>query len=250
MLTEVKEPLIQAARAEGVQQLPLLNKEQSSGGPGNPSYYRLMATPLPLAAANPYPVPPGGIGYQAERRRPVRLAWLWHIGVPLTRRRRVIASIPFALIYGFGVLVAIGPFILAPLTGHRISLAAVVSVVVTIIAIAAILYVVVGPFFITRFQRVMRAPDWLIPLKEIDPYLLEWVEEPGQPDGQAPPSIQLVRYTGVCPICQGRVLVNGGGLAFWGRLVGRCQRSPREHVFSFDHVTRSGYPLRYRPTAQ
>jgi hypothetical protein len=248
LLAEFKEPLLQAARDEAVQQLPVLTKEQSPGGPGNYSYYALLAEPLPLATADLYPVPPGGIRYQAERRRPARLSWLWHIGVPLTRRRRVIASIPFALIYGFGVLVAVGPFILAPLTGHRLSLAAVVSVAVTIIMAAAILYVVVGPFFITRFQRVMRVPDWLMPLREIDPCVLEWVEEPALSGDQPAPSIQVVRYTGVCPICQGRVVVGGGGLAFWGRLVGRCQRSPREHVFSFDHVTRSGYPLRYRST--
>ncbi len=50
-------------------------------------------------------------------------------------------------------------------------------------------------------------------------------------------------YSAKCSICDGRVEVQGGGLQFPFRLVGRCIESPREHVFSFDHVTRTGRPL-------
>jgi len=55
---------------------------------------------------------------------------------------------------------------------------------------------------------------------------------------------KLVRYSGECPICKGRVIAKSGGLAFFGRIVGKCENAPVEHIFSFDHVTRRGKPLR------
>ena len=55
---------------------------------------------------------------------------------------------------------------------------------------------------------------------------------------------QLVRHWGYCPICSGEVEVQPGGVAFPGRVVGRCTDSPLEHVFSFDPVSLSGSPLR------
>jgi len=53
-----------------------------------------------------------------------------------------------------------------------------------------------------------------------------------------------VRYAATCPVCNARVQVESGGREFHGRLVGRCQESPDEHVFSFDRVTRAGKSLR------
>lgn len=63
--------------------------------------------------------------------------------------------------------------------------------------------------------------------------------------------IQLVSYTAICPICEKslgrddvRIDVSKGGKEFHNRLIGRCSESPTEHVFSFDHITRIGKPLR------
>ena len=56
--------------------------------------------------------------------------------------------------------------------------------------------------------------------------------------------LYLVRYAGTCPICGGKVRAVGGGKEFHHRIVGRCDNSPREHLYSFDHVTRSGFYLR------
>lgn len=54
---------------------------------------------------------------------------------------------------------------------------------------------------------------------------------------------RLVRYTAVCPVCASRVFVEKGEPDFPRRLVGRCSESPREHVFSFDRITRRGTAL-------
>lgn len=52
------------------------------------------------------------------------------------------------------------------------------------------------------------------------------------------------RYVADCPICgdAGAKCVSPapGNIDYPGRIVGRCRRNPREHVFSFDHVTKLG----------
>jgi hypothetical protein len=55
---------------------------------------------------------------------------------------------------------------------------------------------------------------------------------------------KVIRYKSCCSICGSEVMLHNGGREFFSRLVGRCSKSPREHVFSFDKVTLLGYPLR------
>lgn len=56
--------------------------------------------------------------------------------------------------------------------------------------------------------------------------------------------IQLVRYTAPCPACGATLHLSKGEPDWPRRLVGRCAESPREHVYSFDRVTRRGVALR------
>lgn len=72
-------------------------------------------------------------------------------------------------------------------------------------------------------------------------------EKPGQLElvrADAGLTIHLVRYSSSCSICAASVMVEKGHPDFPRRLVGRCAESPREHVFSFDRVTRKGKALR------
>lgn len=87
-------------------------------------------------------------------------------------------------------------------------------------------------------RKIVVAPWWMQSVH--DDRLLERREPPRFGDR----SIKAVRYATTCPICAGKITVKTGGLEFWGRLVGRCEHSPVEHVFSFDHVTRNGRYLR------
>lgn len=60
--------------------------------------------------------------------------------------------------------------------------------------------------------------------------------------------VQLTKYAGLCPICNSRVELAKGEPDFPQRIVGRCNESPNEHVYSFDRITKLGYALRgYRP---
>jgi len=56
--------------------------------------------------------------------------------------------------------------------------------------------------------------------------------------------IRLVRYSAPCPICGTTIYLDKGEPDFPRRLVGRCNESPREHVYSFDRVTQKGSVLR------
>ena len=52
--------------------------------------------------------------------------------------------------------------------------------------------------------------------------------------------VRMLRFTAICPLCGGEVEVQEGRRAFRGRYVGECGRNPIEHVFTFDHVLKSG----------
>ncbi|OSZ72962.1 hypothetical protein [Hydrogenophaga sp. IBVHS1] len=84
---------------------------------------------------------------------------------------------------------------------------------------------------------IVMAPEFLVPFKA-DHVTLELRPKQGDKKGE----FAFVRYTASCPLCAGLVLLQDGGDEFKGRIVGRCDNSPREHVYSFDqklHVGRS-----------
>jgi hypothetical protein len=56
--------------------------------------------------------------------------------------------------------------------------------------------------------------------------------------------LRLIKYASQCPICQAEILLDKGEPDFPRRVVGRCKESPREHVYSFDRITRTGNKLR------
>jgi len=93
-------------------------------------------------------------------------------------------------------------------------------------------------------DRITRAPGFLQPWSNEGDYLLELRKA----EGAKRNTMYLVRYVANCPICGNHGLemirVESGRLEFFGRLVGRCNRAPNAHVFSFDHVSRAGRFLR------
>src|SRR5690606_4102637 len=106
-----------------------------------------------------------------------------------------------------------------------------------LLVVAIFLYPMIGlllwPFYKAASQRVAMAPEWLMGLVISGAVLA--LERKRELDVKRPGStLKLVVFAGECSICKGRVSIGPGGLRFWGRLVGRCEDSPREHVFSFD----------------
>ena len=112
------------------------------------------------------------------------------------------------------------------------------SSVATVFVSGIVFWSTTGRILRLADRKIVVAPWWMQSVD--DDRLLERRESPRYIDK----SIKAVRYATTCPICAGKITVKGGGFEFWGRLVGRCEHSPVEHVFSFDHVTRNGRYLR------
>lgn len=53
--------------------------------------------------------------------------------------------------------------------------------------------------------------------------------------------VRMLRFTATCPLCGGEVEIQEGRRSLRGRYVGECGRNPLEHVFTFDHVLKTGY---------
>lgn len=89
------------------------------------------------------------------------------------------------------------------------------------------------------------APSWMKSAHTRGNLVLEKVYT-GEKDKKGSPEYRLVlaKYEATCPICGGEVDVGRGRKQFAGRLIGRCINNPIEHIYSFDHVTRKGVPLR------
>ncbi|MBD5801778.1 hypothetical protein AZOA_12020 [Azoarcus sp. Aa7] len=118
--------------------------------------------------------------------------------------------------------------------GSKTPLTAVLSVATA----AVTTWLCVGPLLMLGTHNIVVAPWWMQSVD--DDRLLERRYPPRYADK----TIKAIRYTSLCPLCGGKVSAKAGGFEFWGRLVGRCEHAPTEHVFSFDHVTRNGRSLR------
>ena len=111
------------------------------------------------------------------------------------------------------------------------------SIASSLIIIFAV-FVTLNPLFQLKAKGVLLAPWWMQSVDE--ERLLEF---------RAPPrfeakNIKAVSYSAICPICEGKIFAKSGGLEFFGRIIGRCNNSPVEHIYSFDHVSRRGVYLR------
>jgi hypothetical protein len=102
---------------------------------------------------------------------------------------------------------------------------------------------IVLPFYEANTMRIAIAPLWMIKLSQVTAQIesvpLDRLRKTGRPYRR----LEFVIYEGKCPICQNRVEVEKGKGQFKGRLIGMCSESPREHKFSFDHITKKGVLL-------
>ncbi|MBA6416431.1 hypothetical protein H4J50_10435, partial [Colwellia sp. 6M3] len=115
---------------------------------------------------------------------------------------------------------------------------------ISFLMIAVSFYFWLKPFYEAIDKRIGIAPYWLVRLSVISAQLRYVRTATKRDNGQYIRALQLVVYQAECPICSNRVLIEKGSNAQRGRLVGVCDESPREHVFSFDHVTKKGMLLR------
>ncbi|OIR12496.1 hypothetical protein GALL_61950 [mine drainage metagenome] len=98
--------------------------------------------------------------------------------------------------------------------------------------------ITVYPMINLKSKGILLAPWWM--QSEDEARLLEFRKPPRFTEK----SIKAVSYSATCPICGAKVIAKSGGLEFFGRIIGRCDDAPVEHVFSFDYIKRQGRWLR------
>lgn len=233
-----QEGLIDTARTLGLGFTPKLSKVR-----GSPSLYSLEAVPIPQSdqPVQVEPTPAGGLRYTAAAVA-APAAWLssalrtgvvkWTVGLRWT----ILGAILAATVAAIGLLwltVTLGLRVTRP-----VSLGDMTSILIVGGTLAAL--VPVYRFLDDLFDlRIVMAPSFLTSISQ-DNVTLEFRRSaPGDDVGE----LAFVRYTATCPLCGGSVVIHSGKAAFPDRLVGRCLRSAREHVFSFDPVSRVGRPL-------
>lgn len=233
-----REGMIEAARRGGHQFIPKLEKLQ-----GNPSIYRIQAEPLPdesVPEAIPE-VPAGGIYYTPEsvsapgaflnkalRAGAIRwsMATRWSIMLVVMSTLIGVLAVVWGLFY-------VGLRISRPLSPADLTLTALVLLMVIYVAQ---LFRFLGELF---ELRIVMAPTLLAPWSK-DNVTLEL--RPSSEDSVG--ELVFARYSSTCPLCNASVVLFNGDKEFPGRIVGRCRRSAREHVYSFDPARKIGRPLR------
>jgi hypothetical protein len=241
-----EEGLQKFAADRGLRFYPWVAKLETSGGAGNQALYFLVATPLPEAAEHKTPgreIHPGEISYiPAENLQPSWWArWLFNQDRIASGWRKHLLIWPnliwFTVIGLFGVLlfVILGQNT-APLAARELMLT------IFLALIAWYCTRVVKRFERLVDDRMIMASDAMVGFREFG-VCLELFKPEGALLGDRK-SLRMVKYAAQCPICAAQVLLDPGEPDFPRRIVGRCQESPREHVFSFDRATRTGYRLR------
>lgn len=99
------------------------------------------------------------------------------------------------------------------------------------------------PFYEAHHLRIAIAPQWMIKWNQITGQVESLKLDKLRKSGRPYRKLEFVIYEGKCPICHNVVEIKKGRRQFKGRLVGICNESPREHVFSFDHVKEIGTRL-------
>lgn len=217
-------------------------KGDGKGGSGRTSLYTIEARPLTSQPSTMVATEHADIDYIRETTpKPAWWAsWFFSKEFHLTGWRRILFLTPAILM----LIVALGVFLVVWLTlSHQQAIPPnrILVLVATAAAAGYFAWIMVSGVGRLGDKRIIMAPDILIGFREygVQLELTRINSTPG-----AASRLGLVRYAATCPTCGAKVQVESGGREFHGRLVGRCQESPDEHVFSFDRATRSGKSLR------
>ena len=230
------------------EQLPFYGKpgKITGGGQKNTNQYRLDAEPVPkqtqasFEKLTQHSVPTGGLRYleQKELSTPRLIKMLDGFDARGWRLKLLLVFILLPILFFIASLTTPLAVIVFPSLSSMVQPFIFWSIVY--------LALMIGFFgFLYRLidKRVAMAPDWMT-MTSREYLLLEYRAERNDHGQFSHRKVVLVHYTAKCPVCNGSVTVNKGGWHFIGRLVGRCDENPVEHIFSFDHVTKTGKPLR------
>lgn len=236
-----KTELQEFARQRGLKSYPWPLKRPTRGGPGNKAIYEIEALPLPAnAPVDESPPPEHTIRYTSVPSSAIKPAWpirsFFQEGeIRLSEWKRLVLIFLFMgvilLTFLLSFLVYIGLMEPRPITTREIAN----LIGMFAIPMSAWLWVI-RPFTRLLEDRIILASDLLLAIDE-NPAQLELYKTD---DVRV---IRFTRYVGNCLICGASVQLAQGAPDYPRRLVGRCSECPREHVFSFDRVSRHGRVL-------
>ncbi|MTI12311.1 hypothetical protein [Sansalvadorimonas verongulae] len=216
--------------------------KKEGGGSGNKTYYRLVLNKVESEAVSDeekHPVPADGLRYEATHSLPPWWTrWIHEKNI----RSWKLALFLMVILFPAVVVMLVGFLPLLAFVHPPLALTA-ASWIGMLILPAIVVFLLACPFYRVIDKRVAMAPDW-VNFFQFHEFLMEFRPDRDESGKIRNRQIHFVKYKGQCPVCSGRVHIQRGWWQFPGRLVGRCWENPAEHVFSFDHVTRTGKPLR------
>ncbi|HWW05883.1 hypothetical protein [Collimonas sp.] len=238
---ELQPTLIRRCRDQGLTHYPTVHKTS-----GNPAYYYLDFEPLPDQPSEAptfsdiNDVQSLALAYEPDLtlRLSRRGKFLFKQGLILDGRKRwaMAAWLMFQIVGTAAVTILL--WVLLASDKSPISMSHLIAGLLMVF-VPWLLYHRTENLMHLLDDRVGLAPDWMLHWKEFG----ATVEVVKGKSSDEPRRIQVLRYTATCPVCGAMVKLDRGEPDFPRRLVGRCGESPREHVFSFDRITKSGTPL-------
>lgn len=226
----------------GLNVYPWIEKIDSDGGAGNLVRYRLIGIKVnktEVAGPNPYRGKIAhDIEYTAVQDFKPSLAAKMFFGKSneiIGYKKWIMIFIPFLqMIFYLFVIVVLFYMLkketLATLSFYHLGL------------LVVVIWFLINK--IKRFERfiedrVIMASDFFMSWGEIS-IVQELVTVEDQNRNFLYKKVKLTKYVALCPICNAKVELARGEPDFPRRVIGRCKESPREHVFSFDRVTKLG----------
>ena len=247
----IKDELMAKCRAAGLTTYPVICRRKPPGETNAYLFIELQDLPAAeLAEVDAMKVDDDIPGDAIRYDRPMNLRrsrlgqWLVGTGITWSRWKRFLMVTWMIGLIVIAAIVVIGLWLGLSRHSSPLSSQDVIYFAVMIGTPLAVIRLIsnVGSVFV---DRITIASDWM----------LQWDEEGAtievvrSSDPDEPSQILVRRYAARCPICNNgtSIILSEGAPDFPFRIVGRCQDAPREHVFSFDHVTKSGAPLRQPP---
>ncbi len=216
--------------------LPKLKQTEKGGGAGNPNKYKITAHSVDLEPLD-IEIPNGYIRYSLEKiASPNFLArWINNYVAQGLKFKLLVGGMSSVILFGV-LIILLGLYSLQ----QAESLLALVKIIIGFGSLLISVFYFGSPLYQCVIKRIVNAPVMLSP-GDIKTAQLEYVPTGDKDKNERSiRQFRIVSYSATCPICEGKIELEEGVGLMGGRLIGCCTNSPREHVFSFDHSTKSG----------
>jgi hypothetical protein len=227
---------------QGLDVYPWVEKHESDGGAGNQALISLIALPI-TAISTANDTSPHDITYIPMEKLKLSwwARWLFDENQVAEGWRKWLLIWPTLLYVMFTAVGSIFILFVLSISKHPVTTSD-LAAILFIIIFNWIAYRALQQFIRLVDDRIIMASDSMVGFREFGACLELF--RPNAREAGAPKKARMIKYAAQCPVCAAQVLLDAGEPDFPRRIVGRCQESPREHVFSFDRVTRGGYRLR------